>query len=322
MWPEHGHAFRRPVRDATGARLTSLAGGLAARLLGLVLLVAAYAKALDPALFASQIADLVPLPAALAHPAAIAAIAFEGGLGAALLAGWRHPLLLGVTNLTFVAFLGIVLWQWWHPSEAGASCGCFGALVERTPEQAVIEDVVFVTLSAVAWLGRPSPARARWVAAVLGAVVGGALAIASPSLPLDDQATALAPGRTVEQTKLDEVIADLKTGRHLVLLLDRGDAATQARIPELNQRLGLPTGGTRVWGVAADDPALASAFMFSAGPAFEIRSAPAAMLRTLYRTLPRSALVDDGRIVETWTGFPPDPALDRMARGELPGEPK
>jgi hypothetical protein len=322
MWPEHGHAFRWPVRDATGARLTPLVGGLAARLLGLVLLVAAYAKALDPGLFATQIADLVPVPAALAHAAAIAMIAFEGGLGAALLAGWRHPVVLAITNLTFVAFLGIVAWQMLHPSEAGTSCGCFGQLMERTPEQAMIEDAVFVVLSALAWLGRPSPERTRWTATLVGVVAGGALAIAAPWLPFDDQATALAPGRTVAQTKLDGVIPELKTGRHLVLLIDRGDPATQARIPELNQRLGLPGGGTRVWGVAADDPALASAFLFSAGPAFEVRSAPAAMLRTLYRTLPRSALVDDGRVVQTWTGFPPDPALEQMARGELPGESK
>jgi hypothetical protein len=299
-------------------RLTAIAGGLAARLLGLVLLVAAYAKALDPALFATQIVDLVPVPPSLAYAAAIAAIGFEGGLGAALLAGWRHPLVLGVTLATFVGFLGIVTWQMLHPSETAGSCGCFGQLLERTPEQAFVEDAVFVVLALVAWLGRPVPARAHWVPAALGAVAAMAFALAAPSLPLDDQATALAPGRTVEATKLDEIVPQLRSGRHLVLVLDRADPTMPARIGELNARLRLPGGGTTVWGVAADDPALATAFMWSAGPAFEVRSAPPAMLRTLYRTLPRSALVDDGRIVETWTGFPPDPALDRMARGELP----
>lgn len=303
---------------ATGARLSAVAGGLAARLLGLVLLVAAYAKALDPTLFASQIVDLVPLPGSLAQATAVAMIAFEAGLGGALLAGWRHPLVLVVTNVTFVAFLAIVTWQMTHPSETAESCGCFGALVERTPEQAFVEDLVFVALSGIAWLGRPTPARARWLPALLGAVAGGAFAIVAPALPLDDHATALAPGVTIGATKLDEVVPDLRRGRHLVLLLDRADPAMAAAIGTLNTRLRLPGGGTTVWGVAADDPALATAFMWSAGPAFEVRSAPAAMLRTLYRTLPRSALVDDGRIVETWTGFPPDAALDRMAGGDLP----
>ncbi len=314
MRPQRAGATSPPA----GVRLTAIAGDVAARLLGLVLLVAAYAKALDPALFATQIGDLVPLSPSFAHAAAVATIAFEGGLGAALLAGWRHPVVLAASSATFVAFLGIVAWQMAHPSETAGSCGCFGQLLERTPEQALVEDAVFVVLSGIAWLGRPAAVRTRWLPALLGTVAGGALALAAPSLPLDDQATALAPGATVATTKLDEVVPELRSGRHLVLLLDRAAPDAAVRIAELNGRLKLPGGGTTVWGVADDDPALATAFMWSAGPAFEVRSAPAAMLRTLYRTLPRSALVDDGRIVETWTGFPPDPALDSMARGELP----
>lgn len=283
-----------------------------------MLLVAAYAKALDPAVFATQIAALVPLPPSLAHAAAVATIAFEAGLGAALLTGWRHPVVLTVSCATFVAFLGIVAWQMAYPSETAGSCGCFGQLLERTPKQALAEDAVFVVLSGIAWLGRPVMVRSRWLPALLGTAAGGALALAAPSLPLDDHATALAPGTTVEATKLDEIVPELRSGRHLVLLLDRAAPDAPVRIAELNTRLRLPGGGTTVWGIADDDPALATAFMWSAGPAFEVRSAPAAMLRTLYRTLPRSALVDDGRIVETWTGFPPDAALARMARGELP----
>ncbi len=183
----------------------------------------------------------------------------------------------------------------------------------------LVEDIVFVGLSGVAWLGRsPAAARPRWALTALLAAAAAGLAMAAPSLPLDDRATRLAPGVAIEDTKLDEVVPELRTGRHLVLLLDRADPATQQRIGPLNARLGLPGGGTSVWGVAADDPALAMAFMWSAGPAFEVRSAPAAMLRTLYRTLPRSALVDGGRVVETWSGFPSDPELDALARGDLP----
>jgi hypothetical protein len=300
-------------------RVTALAGAIAVRLLGLVLLVAAYAKALDPALFATSIADLVPPLAPLSQATAIAMIGFEAGLGMALVAGWRHPLVLVTTNVTFLAFLAIVGWEYLHPSESAGSCGCFGALVERTPGQALVEDVVFLGLSGVAWLGRsPAASRPRWALTALTALAGAGLAMAAPSLPLDDRATRLAPGVTVEATKLDEVVPELRSGRHLVLLLDRADAAMPQRIGRLNAQLGLPGSGISVWGVAADDPQLAMAFMWSAGPAFEVRSAPAAMLRTLYRTLPRSALVDGGRVVETWSGFPSDTELDALARGDLP----
>jgi hypothetical protein len=296
----------------------ALVGGLSARLLGAVLLLAAYAKAIDPQGFAIAIREVLPMPQALALVGAVALVAFEAALGAALLSGARHRNVLVVTNATFLAFTGIVVWQLVRPGDPGA-CGCFGQLLERTPWQAFWEDVGFVALSGLAWLGRPAgPAAPPWR---IPALVGGAFAgfaACAPWLPLDDHATALAPGARVESTRLDEIVPELRAGRHLVLLVDRADAATRARIPELNARLGLPGGPTTVWGVADDDRALATEFMWSAGPAFEVRGAPPTMLRRLYRMLPRSALIEDGRIVATWTGFPPDPALGALARGETP----
>lgn len=295
------------------------AGSLAARLLGAVLLVAAYAKGIDPAAFALQLGGLLPLAPAAAGVVAVVVIGFEAGLGAALLAGWRSPAVLAITNLLFVWFIGVVAWEMIHPNAAGGSCGCFGNLVERTPQQALLEDVGFLGLSGVAWMGRTARASApRRLIAGVAAAAGIALAVAAPSLPLDDRATALAPGVPIAATHLDEIVPALRTGRHLVLLLDRADPTTVAAIPLLNQHLLLPGGKTKVWGFAADDPNLAAAFLWSAGPAFEVRSVPLRMLRTLYRTLPRSALIDDGRVLRTWTGFPPDPALAALARGEPP----
>ena len=51
-------------------------------------------------------------------------------------------------------------------------------------------------------------------------------------------------------------------------------------------------------------------FRFGKGPSFELRETPPALLRPLYRTLPRSFLVRGGRVVETWSGLPP---LDELA---------
>jgi uncharacterized membrane protein YphA (DoxX/SURF4 family) len=297
----------------------SLLGSLAARLLGVVLLVAAYAKAIDPQRFADELALLLPVGGLPFFALAVAAVAFEAGLGTALLLGWRSRLVLVVTNVTFVAFLAIVTWQWVNPGTAGSSCGCFGQLVERTPQQAFVEDVLFLGLSALAWVGRPVPA-AGWplVPALLVAAAAGVFAVAAPSLPLDDLATALAPGVAVADTRLGGVVPELERGRHLVLLFDRADPATQAAIAPLNKRLGLPRGPIGVWGVAPDDPEQTTAFLWSAGPAFPVRSLAPTMLRSLYRTLPRSALVNDGRVVATWNGFPPDAVLDALARGETP----
>jgi methylamine utilization protein MauE len=291
-------------------------GAVAGYLLGGVLLLAAYAKAIDPHGFAVRLRDL-PVFAAVAYPGALVVIAFESGLGAALLGGSRHPFVLLLTTATFLFFVGIVAWQLGRP-EGATACGCFGHLLERTPRQALYEDVGFVALSGLSWVAPPAPSGVlRWGPSAVGATTGVALALCAPWLPLDDQATALAPGATLEATQLDAIFPELRAGRHLVLLIDRADPATRERIVQLNKRLKLPHGATTVWGVADDDPELAAEFLWVAGPAFEVRSAPPRMLRRLYRTLPRSALIDGGRVVETWSGFPPDVTLDALARGEL-----
>src|SRR5690242_8180123 len=120
-------------------------GTLAAYVLGGVLVLAAYAKAIDPQGFAATLRDL-PVPAGVAYPSALAIIAFEAALGAALLSGSRHAFALVVTNAIFVVFVGIVAWQLGRPDGA-AACGCFGHLLERTPRQALYEDVGFAALS-------------------------------------------------------------------------------------------------------------------------------------------------------------------------------
>lgn len=308
------------MSDAPTSPAVRMLGTVAAAILGAVLVVAAYAKALDPGLFATQLQDLLPLSAAVAHGLAALIVGVETGLGVALLSGWRRPPVLLLTNATFLAFLGIVLWQYVHPGEEGASCGCFGQLIERTPGQAVVEDLVFVGLSALAWFGRPvaQGITARAVVVSLAGLLGVGAALWSPSLPLDDYATGLAPGMTVAATHLDETIPALDDGRHFVVLLDRGDPAAPGLVAHLNARLKLPGGKTRVWGIAEENAQLAAAFVWSAGPAFEVRSASPRMLRTLYRTLPRCALIDDGHVLRTWSGLPPDSVLDALARGDLP----
>jgi hypothetical protein len=57
--------------------------------------------------------------------------------------------------------------------------------------------------------------------------------------------------------------------------------------------------------LASATPEQSRAFFWKHGPAFDIHEAPPSLLRPLYRSLPRSFLVDDGSVVETWSGLPP-----------------
>ena len=81
----------------------AIPGAGAGYLLGAVLLLAAYAKAMDPHGFADQLHDM-SVPANLAYPGALVVVAFEAGLGAALLGGSRHSLVLLASTATFVMF--------------------------------------------------------------------------------------------------------------------------------------------------------------------------------------------------------------------------
>jgi hypothetical protein len=63
--------------------------------------------------------------------------------------------------------------------------------------------------------------------------------------------------------------------------------------------------------LAAGTPEQNQAFFWKYGPSFEIREAPPSLLRPLYRALPRSFLVYDGSVAETWSGLPP---VDRWLR--------
>ncbi|MEE8369102.1 MAG: hypothetical protein V3S30_12400, partial [Thermoanaerobaculia bacterium] len=60
----------------------------------------------------------------------------------------------------------------------------------------------------------------------------------------------------------------------------------------------------RLWVLTADPPEVVKAFAWTQAPVFEVREAPADLLRPLYRTLPRSFWVTDGAVTATESGLP------------------
>lgn len=308
---------------AEAGRWARLSGRLAAFLLGTILLVAAWAKLIDPLAFAEQIGreglDRL-LPEAVM---AILAIGIEIGLGVALVLGIRRGWVLWPTGLLIVLFLfltGRAYWLWSHgllSEEAG--CGCFGTLVQRTPAEAFWQDLtMLVPLYLLSFLGRPGKdvALASWrVAAIAVAAVGGMLfAWRAPSLPLDDLATRLKPGVRVEsicaggeaeaeRICLDVLLPALAEGSHWVVLTELENEAFEQGIESLNA-LTIEDPETGVWVLSADEPEAHQAFFWRAGPAFEVREVPLPLIRPLYRTTPRSFRLQNGMVSETVTGLP------------------
>jgi uncharacterized membrane protein YphA (DoxX/SURF4 family) len=297
-----------------------VAGRTAGVLLGAVLLVAAYAKLLDPMAFAEQIELEGLARVASAHALALGAIGLEVGLGLALVLGLRRWWVL----LPMAALVAVFLFltgraYWLHlrgVSPPVASCGCFGNLLERSPAAAFWQDLgLLAPLLGLAFLGRPGgrPRPAPLLVAALGAVGAVAFAQQAPALPLDDLATRLRPGAELaalcagagrERVCLEALVPELAAGRHLVVLADLEDEAFGEQVAALND-YAAQGGGPTLWVLTSSPPEAHRAFFWRFGPAFEVREAPRAVLRSLYRRLPRSCLVAEGVVAETFSGLPP-----------------
>jgi len=321
-----------PLRASdAGPDWTRWLGTLGGAFLGLVLLVAAWAKALDPQAFAQQIHGqkldfLLPAPTV-----ALLALGLEVGLGVALLFGVRRLWVLVPAALLVAFFLFLTGRAYWLAAHGvapdAAGCGCFGNLVQRSPAAAFWQDLLLlVPALALAFAGRSGRGDRRqrapgpWVRTVAAAVLAlSAMAFAwkAPDLPLDDLATRLKPGAEIkamcagagaDRVCLDTVAPDLNSGAHLVVLADLTDPGFQKAVDALNAYAG--SGKSPAVSVLADVTAeQKQTFFWRWAPAFPIVETPAAILKPLYRRLPRSFVIQDGRVTRTYPGLPPLPPL-------------
>ena len=192
--------------------------------------------------------------------------------------------------------------------------------MERTPAEAFWQDLLLmVPALLLAFIGRSSKSeypRLRMVFIAVAVIAGLLFAWRAPNLPLDNLATRLKPGvetlnlcsgRDGQRVCLDLIIPELNSGEHWVVLTDL-DEEFSAAVPALNEHL-FEQFEPRIWALVAVESETLTAFTWSAGPAFEVREAPPALLRSLYRRLPRSFLVKDGTVTATYDGLPPLPGV-------------
>ena len=305
---------------AGGARWLGIAGALGALVLGLVLLVAAALKTLDPVAFAEEIARQRVGFGLSPRLAALAALAVEAGLGVALVLNLRRRIVLVFATLLVAFFLFLTGRAAWRESQGivddSGSCGCFGALVDRSPAEAFVQDLVLmVPALALAWVALPGARRGvalRWTLAFAAAGATAFAATRTPSLPLDDWATRLKPGveisglcagRAEKRICLANLVPELASGSHLVVVADLSDPGFDALARRLNAYA--KSGAQPPLTVLADFTLeQRQALFWRVAPAFALHEAPKALLRPLYRRVPRSFRVESGRVTETWPGLP------------------
>ncbi|HET6278485.1 MAG TPA: DoxX family protein [Candidatus Polarisedimenticolia bacterium] len=266
--------------------------------LGLVFLVAGLTKLVDPAEFGHQLAGYGIIGEQLATLAAPLLIAFETTLGIALLVGYR--LRVGVLTASILLVLFIAVEAYGIAAGRTESCGCFGAYLQRTPGEVIVEDLLFLLLGVMAWFALPAwqPRRPRAAAGavIIAALASVALAAASPHLPIDPYVTRLAVGRPIDTLQLPGDLPSLGEGRHLVALFevtspDAIDLA--ARLSDIATAPGAP--GVLALSPSSDEDR--TAFFWSAAPEFDVYSVDRPVLKRLYRRLPLFFAVDSGRIV-------------------------
>lgn len=295
-------------------------GTLAGGFLGVVLIVAALAKVIDPVAFMELIEleglDFL-LPSWVVAPLALA---LEAGLGLALLLGVRRLRILVPTTLLVLFLVGLTLRAYiahvQGHADPAASCGCFGNLVERSPSEAFWTDLALLLPAlALSFLGRPRHiphlrARLEFVGAFVLLVL--AFGWKAPDLPLDDFATRLKPdvlihdlcaGQERRRLCLDQILPQLEQGRHLLVIAKLDDDELRNAVPRLNE-LTDAQADIDVLLTANADLEEINRFRWELGPIFDIREAPPELLRPLYRTTPRTALIEDGRVIKTYSGVP------------------
>ena len=287
--------------------------------LGAVLILSGGVKALDLNLFVRQIQSYglitQPLVTALL---AWAITALECFLGTALLINYRPRPVLNLTLLLLAGFTLLTLYAGIRGSVE--DCGCFGALVKRTPFQAAAEDGVLLLLAVVARRGATYFAHTlsllRGIVVVAVALVGAALPIFSgvPSALLG------APQDGAREVWADLRVdgvqgVDLTKEAHLVVLMSAGCQHCQEAVPELAMLMeeldGQPIS---LIGLGQDSAEALQGFVDEWAPPYPVGRIDPDPFWTLLgdASLPRIILVRSGRTLGVWDG--PVPAADEITQ--------
>jgi hypothetical protein len=273
---------------------------------GLILLIAGLVKAMDMELFIRQMRDYgIISQHVLLAMSAWGLIALECALGIGLLIFYRPKITLPLTSLLWLTFLGATSWAW--VTGATEKCGCFGAWVEHSPGQAVLENLVLLVATLLAWLWykeshrRASRAKAWCVA--IAFLTGIALPLAF-GFPISRISQSPWEKIEIELTKLDTKgldKANLSTGTHLIILMDTECEQCKKALPELDA-LAEATDLPPVTALCPNDESARTGFIEKFQPAFPLAQIEESVFFSLLGLgdVPRTILLRDQRVGGVW----------------------
>ncbi|MGD9041946.1 MAG: hypothetical protein PVH82_20050 [Desulfobacteraceae bacterium] len=292
---------------------------LLAAAVGLILLAAGLVKAMDMDLFIRQMRDYgIISQHVLLALSAWGLIGLETALGIGLLILYRPKITLALTSLLWITFLGATSWAWLTGTTE--QCGCFGAWIEYSPGQAVMENLILLvaTLCARVWYKESYRPRSRvkaWCVAI-SFLIGLTLPLAL-GFPLSR--ITQSPWQTIEielgklqVSGLDKV--DLSRGSHLIIILDTDCEHCKEALPRMDA-LADATDLPSVAALCPNDESARTRFIEEFQPAFPLGQIEESVFFRLLGLgdLPRTILVKDTRVLSVWDHHVPDRKLIEAA---------
>jgi len=290
-------------------------------LVGLVFAAVGLLKAATPSAFLNHVAKLRIVPPRLLRFAVPVFIVGEVALGVALVVGLAPAVLWPATVALLIALAALTLWS--TSTGRVEDCGCYHGLLEVTPKQSLVLDLVYAALVAGAWVTRPAglagAGPARWgVVAAATVAASILLAVAIRRLFTTGEALLdlgpLREGRRWKRSWLPAASAELEQGERLVVFLSTTCPHCKRWVKILNlihRRPDLPP----VTGALVAP--LAELAQFALGE--EVRFPLVASRRNLvWHTLPgvpTAVRLVDGEIRGRWTGGLAPQFLERIQPG-------
>ena len=300
--------------------LFAAASGIGPLLVGAILFLAGLAKALEPQSFVRHLRRLRLLGEEKVLPAAILLVAFQWGLGMALMVRLWPAWVLPTAILALLALA--VLGYWGTATGRTADCGCYNGVLTFSPLQSLFLDAGYVTLLALSWWRGTAgvPISGPWrTAAVLLATAGGGLATyglfrysVQHRKPLIEL-TPLKVGRRWNPRWLGKDLGlSAAGGERIVAFLGASCPHCKPWVKVLNVvhgRDGLP----EVQGVVALPVDRLPGYVDRAGVRFPVVAVKPWVAARLSRGItPTAVVVKDGTIQEKWVRAMPKTFTDRL----------
>ena len=285
---------------------------------GLVLLTAGILKALEMEIFIRQIKDYgIISNSLLLLISAWGLVMAECTIGMSLLISFRPKITIPLAT----SLLGLFLWATAFAWITGTTddCGCFGAWLERSPGEAMIEDLILIIALIPAWFMKSQPSAGfsgikRW-AFMLTCGLGLMLPLVSgPSI---FQIYGFQHRVEENNEQLFELKgfdkADLDVGVYLFVLMDTDCNHCSDSIPELNF-IARESANFSVIALTTNDEGKRKSFINDFNPVFPVLQIGEDDFWRLLgdEDIPKTILVRNRRIIKEWRLGVPD--IDEILR--------